>query len=292
MRNYFYRFLSYLSKKTWPWVFVVFARIVSAGYFFLLPLRVSNGVGFYRVLYPQANWFYHVWCVWCQFQNFTDVFFDRFMLQEFGDIHYTSRGIEGLREALEEKRGAVLLMSHMGNWEMAAHLLRRKYPEMQLLLYMGIKDKEQIEGLQKESLAKSGIRIIAVDTSGGSPLDIVDGIQFVRSGGVVSMAGDIIWRKDQRSIAVNFLGHDVRLPEAPHLFALLSGAPIFVFFAFRTGEKQYHITLSEPLRVEAASRSERPDAIRASAQRYADMLEETVRRHPLQWYHFKPFLKR
>ncbi|PKN27814.1 MAG: lauroyl acyltransferase, partial [Deltaproteobacteria bacterium HGW-Deltaproteobacteria-21] len=67
-------------------------------------------------------------------------------------------------------------------------------------------------------------------------------------------------------------------------------APLFVFFAFRSGKGQYHFTLSEPIRVEAPSRAERTEAIRRSAQRYADILEETLRANPLQWYHFEPFL--
>jgi lauroyl/myristoyl acyltransferase len=212
------------------------------------------------------------------------------LLQEFDDITYTSEGWEHLEQILQKKSGAILLMSHMGNWEVAAHLLMRKHQEIRLLLYMGIKDKEQIEGIQKESLSHSGIRIIAVDQHRGSPLDIVEGIKFINSGGLVSLTGDLIWKKDQRAIPVKFLGHEVYLPETPHLFALLSGAPLFIFFAFRKGKKQYHFTMSEPVSVQASSRSERAAAIRQSAQRYADILEETLRRNPLQWYHFEPFL--
>lgn len=292
MRNLFYRTLIFLSGKLGPWVFKVFAWFVATGYFVLFPARVSVSVRFYRALLPHKSVFHHLWCAWHQFHNFTDVFFDRFMLQAYDDIRYTSEGLGGLQQQLAQKRGAILLMSHVGNWEVAAHLLRRKYPGLNLLLYMGVKDKEQIEGLQKESLTRSGIRIIGVDARGGSPFDIVDGIHFIQSGGLVSLTGDMVWREDQRSVAVEFLGHEARLPEAPYLIALLSGAPLWVFFAFRTGPKQYHFSLSGPIRVTAASRGERPGAIRRAAQQYADMLAGTLRRHPLQWYHFKPFLDR
>jgi predicted LPLAT superfamily acyltransferase len=155
---------------------------------------------------------------------------------------------------------------------------------------MGVKHKEQIEGIQKESLVQSGIRILAVDEDGGSPMDIVEGIKFIESGGVVSLTGDVVWKRDQRTIPVKFLGQDVWLPQIPHLFALLSGAPMFIFFAFRTGKNRYHFTMSEPISLTPASRSERDAAIRQSAQIYADTLEAMVRNYPLQWYHFKPFL--
>jgi len=181
-------------------------------------------------------------------------------------------------------------MSHMGNWEIAAHLLKQRQDKIRLLLYMGIKQKEQIEQIQKEGLSLSGIEIIAVDQEGGSPLDIVEGIKFIRSGGLVSLTGDMVWRRDQRTVPVKFIGHEISLPEAPYLFALLSGAPIFIFFAFRTGEKKYHFSISGPLYLKAVSRKERTSAIQQAAQIYANTLETMLRSNPLQWYHFEPFL--
>jgi len=287
MRTYLYRAIVYLSKIMGPWVFIVFAWIVSTGFFMLFPRRVDTSIRFYRTLFPDRNWFTHLGCAWRQFHNFTDVFFDRFMLLEFDDIHYTSEGLERLEQVLKEKSGAILLMSHVGNWEVAAHLLKRNFPDLSLLLYMGVKHKEQIEGIQKKSLSRNGVRVIAVDEHGGSPFDIVEGIHFINSGGLVSLTGDLIWKKGQRSVSVKFLGRDVLFPEAPYLFALLSGAPIFIFFAFRIGRKTYHFSMSEPVFVKAPSRGERAAAIRQAAQRYADLLEETVRRNPFQWYHFK-----
>jgi len=153
---------------------------------------------------------------------------------------------------------------------------------------MGVKQKEQIEQIQKESLSQSGIQIIAVEQDGGSPMDILEGIRFIESGGVVSLTGDFVWNKDQRTVPVKFLGRKILLPEAPHLFALLSGAPLFIFFAFRTGKNQYHFSMSKPIILDCNSREERAGAIGQSAQQYADILEATLRTYPLQWYHFEP----
>lgn len=280
----------FLSKILGLWIFKLFAWFVATGYFVLFPARVGYSARLYRALFPDRNRFYHLKCAWRQFHNFTDVFIDRFFLQEFDDLTYSSEGLEHLEQTLKDQRGAILLMSHVGNWEIAAQLLKREMQGIRLMLYMGVKHKEQIEGIQKESLAQSGIRIVAVDEDGGSPTDIVEGIKFIESGGVVSLTGDVIWKKGQRTIPVKFLGHEVLLPQTPHLFALLSGAPMFIFFALRTGKNQYHFTISEPISIVPASRKERDAAIRQSAQRYADILEVMVRNYPLQWYHFKPFL--
>lgn len=290
MKKFLYRSIIILSKIFGLWVFIMFAWIISTGFFLFFPSRVAISVRFYQALFPNRSWTYHIWCTWRQYHNFIYIFLDRFLLQDFGDISYTSEGWEYLEEAVKNKTGGIILMSHMGNWEIAAHLLKRKLEGIRLLLYMGIRHKEQIERMQKDSLSHSGIRIIALNQDGGSPFDIVEGLEFLKEGGLVSLAGDIIWSGDQRIIPVRFLDHEVYLPETPHIFALLSGVPLFIFFSFRTGKKHYHCTITKPKYVKAASRFERKEVIRRSAQEYADVLDQTLRQYPLQWYHFEPFL--
>ena len=291
MRNFFFRCIIALSRKMGLWVFQLFAWFVATGYFILFPGRVGNSNGIYRAVFPDRPWWFHWWCAWRQFHNFTHVYQDRFVLQREKTVTITSEGMQHLEAAAATGRGGILLMSHMGNWEMAAHSLKRKRSDLRLMIYMGIREKEQIERLQKEALVQSGIHIVAVEKDGGSPMDLVEGIRFLESGGLVSMTGDLVWKEEQRTIAVQFLGKEILLPEVPHILALLSGAPIFIFFAFRTTKNQYRFTMSEPMVLEAASREDRKTVVQQSAQAYARVLEETLRQYPLQWYHFKPFYK-
>jgi len=292
MSALFYRFSTAVSRWTGAWFFRFSAWFVATGYFLFFPFRVAESVRFYRALYPERGRLYALGCAWRQYHNFTGVFLDRFLLQDtedIGSISYSSHGRWNLDNAIDGKTGGVVLMSHVGNWEMAAHILKKKRPDMPLLLYMGIKHKERIERMQKESLAQSGIRIIAVGEE-ASPFDIIEGIQWLRSGGLVSITGDVVWHEDQRTVPAEFLGHRIRLPETPHLLALMSGAPLFLLFTLRNHEGQYACSISDPIYVRADNRSERGAAIQESVQKYASVLEETVREHPLEWYHFRRFL--
>ncbi|WP_373498827.1 lauroyl acyltransferase [Desulfococcus sp.] len=290
MSERFYRISTAISRKTGPWFFRISARVVAMGFFLLFPGRVAESVRFYRALFPEKSAFHALRCAWGQYQNFTRVFLDRFLLEEGGEIACTSRGWEHLAAALDRKTGGVILMSHLGNWELAARLLRQRRPDMPLLLYMGARNREQIERIQKQSLADSGIRIIAVDEGRASPFDLIEGITFLKSGGLVSMTGDVLWHPGQRAVSAAFLGHEVRLPETPHLLALLSGAPLLILFTFRTGDRRCEFSVSPPVRVGPSSRAERRKVIRESVQHYADLLAEAVRSHPLEWYHFGKFL--
>lgn len=290
MKGVFYGSLTWLSRHLGLWVFSLISRGIAAGYFLLFPGRVKIGLDFYRSLFPRRRRAYHLWCAWMQFQNFTSVYMDRLRLLDYFDISYTYQGWEHLEAAIEEKAGGIILMSHLGNWEVAAYLLKMKNARMRLLLYMGARQKEDIERIQKQDLAQSGIRVIATDPANPSPWDIIEAVSFIRSGGFVSLTGDRVWTRDQRTIPVDFLGHRARIPETPYVLALLTGAPLWVFFSFRSGPRQYHFTLSPPIRVPQVPRNQRAGVLGQAAQTYARMLEEALRQNPLEWYHFEPFL--
>lgn len=288
MNGFWYRLLMRVARLFGPWLFALLSRIIALGYF-MFSRRVSISRRFYGALYPERGRVYHLWCVFKQYQNFTTIHFDRFLMAQAGSATFTSRGWEKL-DAVIGCEGGILLMSHLGNWEMAATLLKQQRKDLQLLLYMGVKEKEGVEGLQKNDLRRSGITIIGADQENSSPFSALEGIRFLQTGGLVSMAGDIVWRSDQRQVRVTFLGHDAYLPAAPFIFAMVSGAPLFVFFVFRTGKNSYHFTLSDPIPIQSHSRQGRPAAIARAAQQYAELLEKSLKEHPFEWYHFNKFI--
>jgi predicted LPLAT superfamily acyltransferase len=244
---------------------------------------------FYRSLFPERSKVFHWWCSFRQFQNFTSIFLDRFLFQIGKNLTFTFSGRQYAVEALRRGEGGIILMSHIGNWEIAAHQLRQGLPDMRLMLIMGRRAKEEIERLQKEDLMARGVRIVAVDEGGGSPFDLVEAVTFLKGGGFVSMTGDMQWHPHQRAIEVVFLGRRAWLPEAPHALALVSGVPLYIFFSTAT-DAGYHFNLSAPIYVRAADRRDRPEAVQRSAQAYADAMVNHLRTAPWEWYHFEPFL--
>lgn len=292
MKRAVYRFAEAVSRRWGAWFFSALARIIATGYFLFSPARVRISVHFYQALFPEKSFLYHLWCSWRQFHRFTRIFTDRFQFLDSGRKDYISSGWHHLDEAIRRKEGGIILMSHLGNWEVAAHLLKKRSNQLKLLLYLGAKHKEQIEKMQKESLARSGTKIIAVDQEGGgSPFLLIEAIKWMNEGGLVSMTGDIVWTKEQKTITVDVLNRKADLPESPFMLALLSGKPIFVMFSVPDNTDRLSITVSEPIYVVAKNRRERRQAVQETAQQYADMLMETVRRHPFEWFHFDRFLK-
>jgi predicted LPLAT superfamily acyltransferase len=291
MKALFYQYLARTTKLLGPWFFILVAKGIATGYFLCRAKTRSISHDFYAVLFPDKNRIYHYYAAWKQFLNFTHIYLDRIIQREVRNLDYTIQGRRHVVATHDQKKGGILLMSHMGNWEIAAHLLTKVLPELKLLLYMGIRDKEEIEKIQKQSVRRDGIRVIGVDQNGGSPFDIVEGIRFLQNGGFVSMAGDVVWRSDQRTITGTFLSRQVRIPEAPFALALVSGAPLIVFFAFRTQTGQYRFSALPPIYVNAPKRQDRVEAIQTAAQLYLQHMEAALRLHPFEWYHFNAFLE-
>jgi len=283
-----YRILVQMANRLGPWVFNLAARTIAVGYF-LFSRRTGESRRFYAVLFPRKGCLYHRWCTFRQYQNFTTIHLDRLLANQGRPVPFSVAGEERLTAAIADS-GAILLMSHLGNWEIAARLLMRQRRDLRLLLYMGVKEKEGVERTQKEELRRAGVTIIGVDQGDSSPFAAVDGIRLLQAGGLVSMTGDMLWRPDQRRLPVTFCGHRAYVPEAPFVFALVAGVPIYVFFAFRAGASRYRVVLSEALTVRAASRAERGAAVAEAARRYAALLEEALRAHPFEWYHFDRFI--
>ena len=287
MKKFSYKVAVYFSHRLGVWFFRTFSWFIATGYFFLFPGRVANSLKFYRALFPSRNFFYHLYCVWKQYHNFTNVYTHRFVAKWKDEVEFTKEGWEYLDEAVEKKTGAIIVMSHIGNWELAAEMLQRK--GLPIMLYLGAKHKEQVERIHKDNLVQSGIRIVTTSEKESSPFALLEGINFLREGGIVSMTGDRIWG-NQRSVKINFLEYEVQLPDTPHLFALMSGAPLMTFFVNQKSPGKYHIVVSRGRQVLASSRQDRKNAVLTSAQAYADQLEQIARQHPFEWNHFEPFL--
>lgn len=297
MTAFLYRILEGGAGLLGPWFLSFSARIIATGYFLFSPLR-RESIRFYRLLYPERSKHSRLWpwyCTFRQYQHFTRIHCDRFLARNWRShgrdigISFSSEGLAQLGPLLNQQ-GALLLMSHLGNWEIAAELLVRQYPNLRLLLFMGAKQREGVEAAQKEALRQGGVRILALEEQEDNPLLAVEGIRFLQQGGVVSMPGDILLKPEQKRLEVSFLGGVARLPAAPFVMAMLAEAPVFVFFAFRTGPGRYHFTLSQSLHLHKQGRAERDQILQDAAQHYAYLLEEALRSHPFAWFHFRRFV--
>jgi lauroyl/myristoyl acyltransferase len=190
-------------------------------------------------------------------------------------------GHEHLRDAVDAGQGVVLLTGHLGNWELGGVLLgRERLPISVVYVKDKFGDLEHYRGFLRR---QGDIEEIPIAPGGSwSSLPV---LRALRAGRVVAMQGDRDF--DGRGIAATFFGERVLFPRGPFLVALLTGAPIVPAFITYTAKYQLAGEFAEPIRV--ASGGDRDAALAAAVQRWADILEEQVRRCPTQWYTFYDF---
>ncbi|MCF8062841.1 MAG: lysophospholipid acyltransferase family protein [Deltaproteobacteria bacterium] len=289
MKAFLVKLLLRASRILGGWFLRTVAYGVTAGYFLFRPGRVRASMAIYRALFPRRGRLFHGYAAWRQFADFTAGYCDRLELERGGEIGYTDEGRPLLEEAAGAGLGGILLVSHFGNPEIAARLFRRS--GLPMLLLMGERDPRQVARQQGEAMERDGLDVLVSSPGKSSPFDGLEALHFLKEGGFVAMAGDLAWQEGPRLVEAPFLGGTIRLPEAPHAFALLTGAPLFTLWAFRTGRAAYRLVVSGPRYVTASSRDDRREAIRRSVRLYARELETTLKRHPWQWHVFEPVLE-
>jgi len=287
MKAFFHRMLIRVSFLLGSWFIRSFAWWIATGYLLFRPTRRRSSLQLYQAIFPDRKGWYHLYCVWRQFHSFAATYADRIEVDSKKGVTISAQGKEGIIEAARRGSGGIILMSHLGNYEVAA----RAFDEIGLkhLMIMGEKEAKQVARDQRETLSSRGITILVATGQGDSVFGGLEAINFIREGGFVSLSGDLTWTKQRFLLPVKLFDQEVVLTSAPHLLALVSGAPLFTLFTFRVKRGIHRIIISPPREVKASSRSERNTTLQASAQVYANALEEKVRQHPFQWYIFEPF---
>jgi predicted LPLAT superfamily acyltransferase len=272
---------------SWPIRF--FAWWVSTGYFLFHSFRRRASVELYRGIFPNRGIGYYFYCAWRQFHSFASTYADRLEVDRENGVVTSVQGAEGILEAGRRGRGGIILMSHLGSYEVAAYAFQERGFEH--LMIMGEKEAKQIPRDQREALAARGIQIQVATRQEDSLLGGLEAIKFIRAGGFVSLAADLVWTDPRSRLSVRLFDQEVSLSSGPHLLALASGAPVFTLFTLRMKRGRHQIVISPPRFVKASSRSERNKVLQESAQDYAKALEKIVREHPFQWYIFEPFFR-
>ncbi|NTV58523.1 MAG: hypothetical protein HGA74_14760, partial [Deltaproteobacteria bacterium] len=183
--------LSKTSLALGSWVIRFVAWWIATGYFLFQPSRRASSVELYEVIFPDRSRWTYLASAWRQFHSFAGTYADRIELYSDKRIQPSAQGREKLVEEGRRGNGGIILISHIGNYEVAV----RAFQELglRLLLIMGEKEAKQVARDQRETLMEQGVRIHVATAEDPSPFGGLEALQFMREGGFVSLAGDLIW---------------------------------------------------------------------------------------------------
>jgi predicted LPLAT superfamily acyltransferase len=196
-------------------------------------------------------------------------------------FRYEENGIDHIRTAAANGRGAILLTAHLGNWEVAAGLLGEAGKKLAIVAYRG--DHEKVTRYMDRAQGPRP-RVIPVGSDMFSSLEM---LRSLREGTVLALQGDR--PIDRHVVLVPFLGREAPFPVGPFLLAAVSGAPLIATFSLQVAPATYRF-FAEPPVVLSFRRDQTRDAqLRAWVEQYVLQLETLVRQHPYQWFNFYDF---
>jgi lauroyl/myristoyl acyltransferase len=188
---------------------------------------------------------------------------------------------DAIADALRERRGAVLVTGHIGNWDIAAKTLRDY--EQPINLVMAREANATTQDYVRDMRERAGVRVIYSDTSVFSALNMIRALR----------ANEIVAIQLDRTLglggtrAVPFFGAPAPFPSGPFVLARLAGAPLIPVFIPRLGTRHYTVRIGPPLVLSRDARDaySLDRAMRAVIAEF----EAIIREFPSQWFQFSPF---
>ena len=178
-----------------------------------------------------------------------------------------------VEEAAGQEQGIIVLTAHLGNWEMAgAGLAARGFPIDVVGKGMANRRFEQDLFTTRELL---GMRVIRVSAAPKAVL------RSLGRGRVAALLGDQNAHRD--GIFLPFFGRDAATLRGPAVFALRTGAPVFVGFALRDrGWRQTYRLKARRLEYDVTGDLEADT--RGLLLAYNKILEEAISANPEQYF--------
>lgn len=190
--------------------------------------------------------------------------------------------IEGygqLEDFSHNRQGFILLTSHVGNWQTVMHSLEKLDRTVHLL--MRPEDNPALRETVQVDAEKSRVKIISPDQEMGGVLEVMKALE---NGDIVSIMGDRTYGAD--SVPVDFLGSKANFPYSAFHIAASARCPVVVLLSSKTGVSAYSVNMAEILWPKLVRGQNRKEQLRGWVQQYADILENYLLAHPLQYFIF------
>jgi predicted LPLAT superfamily acyltransferase len=182
-------------------------------------------------------------------------------------------------------RGALLLTSHQGNWQVALTALEKLGKPVHLVM---VPDRNP--GMQR-ALYPDGeagkLRIISPERYLGGVVEI---LKVLRRGEVVSMMGDRGYGAS--AVEVAFLGDRAWFPYSAFSLAAAAQCPLVVMETTKISSYSYAVDMSNVLYPRYQGRRDRAGQLQPWVQEFVNQMERFVQANPYQCFLFRDVWQR
>ncbi len=187
------------------------------------------------------------------------------------ESRFTWEGEEIVRDALKKGRGALILMAHVGNWEMLGLLTaRRGLPVNAIVKTVR---NPGINAFLERVRNEFGLKTLPARNSYRPCLKALKHNELVAF--VIDQN-----RPPSAGIFVNFFGRPACTTPALAYLSAQSGAPVIPVFMTRLDSDRHVLRILTPI---DPPKDREEETIRQATQEYTKAVEDAVRLHPDQW---------
>lgn len=208
------------------------------------------------------------------YQQFAQTFFELIYLPKLAreDILklVTFQNLHFLDQALKNKRGAILVGAHFGNWELMGIALSAHYP---MTFVVGEQTNKLTDQLLNSYRIAKGVKIIPLKFALRGVMKTLKNNEFVA----------LISDQDahENGAFVDFFGTPASTPKAAAQFAIRQDCPIITGHCIRMNGG-FHVIFNEVPRPQSTGDSEKDVENYTAA--FTKIIEDYCRRHPDHWF--------
>lgn len=189
------------------------------------------------------------------------------------DVEPLVAGRGRIAEAVAAGKGAILVLPHSGNWDIAGVWLAQTYGG-----FATVAERLEPELLYQRFVEyREGLGFEIFPTKGGEqpPFELLR--DRLEAGGVICLLGD----RDltRHGVPVTFFGEKTRMPAGPARLAIETGAPLLPVHCWFT-PGSWAMTIEEPIDVSGG--------VEAATQELADRFAANIAAHPADWHMLQP----
>lgn len=185
-------------------------------------------------------------------------------------ITFPERG--KIPEALEKKKGLILLSGHFGNWEIIA-LSVRLYTENPYTMIVQKQRNPLIDQFMTNMRTRLGGKVVVMERA------MRETLRALSENGTVALLAD--QSGPENGVFTEFFGRMTSTHLGPAALHVRTGAPIFIALLVREGWGKFRIDFEEVDTSGLTGSDE--EKIREVSQRHVSVLERHIRQRPEHW---------
>lgn len=270
-----YKIFIFILQKSGLGLAYFLLKFVSVYFIFFAPKATASIFRYFRKIH-KYNIAKTVVSVYKNYYVFGQTLLDKVALiagfeKQFS---YTFEGEQYLRNAKEEGKGLMLISAHLGNWDIAGHLLKRLEAKVSIVMFEA--EHEQIKQYMDQVLGERPVNIIPIKND-LSHIFLIN--KALRNNEIICFHGDR-FVKGSPALRMPFFRKEAYFPQGPFAIAAKLKVPYTFVYAFKESKKHYHLY---------ASPVKNGDNAMQILEDYIYSLEKKVMQYPIQWFNYYDF---